>query len=140
MVAIGDPMPALTLPDPDGQPLKLPGRFAGRPLLINVWASWCGPCLQEMPELDRYSREQGDNGVQVIGLALDTPEAVRAFLRQLPVHYPIVLDLPGADDASVRLGNVRGALPYTVLIDANGRIAKQKLGPFQPGEIDGWTR
>lgn len=140
VAAIGDSMPALALPDLDGKPVDLRTRYTGKPLLINVWASWCGPCVKEMPELAAFSREQGANGVQVIGLALDTPDAVREFLAKVPVGYPIVLDTPGPADASVRLGNARGLLPYSVLVGADGRIAKRKLGPFEPGEIHDWAR
>lgn len=135
-----DPMPALVLSGLDGKPMQLPAGFAERPLLINFWASWCAPCLAEMPELERYSREQDDNGVQVIGIALDTSEAVRGFLGKLPVHYPILLDAPGSSDASVRLGNARGVLPYSVLVGADGRIVRQKAGPFAPGEIAAWAQ
>ncbi len=134
----GDPMPALVLPDIDGNPVDL-ARFGGRPLLVNVWASWCGPCVEEMPELARFARAQGDSGVQVLGLALDTAEGVRDFLARVPVDYPIVLDTPGPADASVRLGNTQGLLPYSVLVGADGRIVRQKLGPFAAGEIDGWA-
>ena len=70
-------------------------------------------------------------GVQVIGLALDTPDGVRDFIARVPVRYPILLDAPGPADASVWLGNAKGVLPYTVLVDADGRIARQKVGPFQ---------
>ncbi|MBD9370238.1 TlpA disulfide reductase family protein [Xanthomonas sp. XNM01] len=136
----GDAMPPVQLPGLDGTPVDLVALAAGRPLLINVWASWCGPCIEEMPELERFSREQGDTGIQVIGLALDTPEAVADFLQRVPVGYPIVLDTPGPADASVRLGNTRGLLPYTVLIDADRRVVRRKLGPFAHGEIDGWVR
>ena len=137
---IGDPLPAIALPDLDGKIVELAGIAPGRPLLVNVWASWCGPCVKEMPELERFSREQAGNGVQVIGLALDTPEAVRDFLGRVPVGYPILLDAPGPADTSVRLGNTRGLLPYSVLVGADGRIAKRKLGPFEPGEIHDWAR
>ncbi len=109
-------------------------------MLLNVWASWCGPCIKEMPELDRYARAQGDNGTQVVGIALDEAPAVQAFLQRIPVAYPILLDTPGPRDAGVRLGNPKGVLPYTVLLDADGRVLKQKVGPFQPGEIEAWAR
>lgn len=138
IAGIGDPLPALSLPDLAGERVEL-RTFAGRPLLINVWASWCAPCVQEMPELARFATAQGSDGVQVLGLALDTPEGVRDFLARVPVAYPIVLETPGPADASVRLGNTQGLLPYTVLVDAQGRIVRRKLGPFAEGEIEGWA-
>ncbi len=138
----GDPMPALTLQKLDGNTTTLPKAYAGRPLLINLWASWCAPCIEEMPELQRFShtqdKQRGD-GVQVIGIALDDAAAVNAFLQRVPVDYPILLDAPGPADASVHLGNTRGVLPYSVLIGADGRILRQRIGPFSPGEVDKFT-
>ena len=136
---IGDPMPALALPGLDGKIVDLAATYRGKRLLINVWASWCGPCIEEMPELQRFATSQGTGGVQVVGLALDTPEGVQDFLLRVPVGYPIVLDTPGPADASVWLGNAKGVLPYTVLVGADGRIERQKVGPFQHGEISGWV-
>ncbi len=135
----GDPMPAIALPGLDGKIVDLAANYPGRPLLINVWASWCGPCIEEMPELQRFAGRQAEHGVQVIGLALDEATAVRQFLQQVPVDYPIVLDQPGPADASVWLGNRKGVLPYSVLVGANGRIVKQKVGPFAAGEIGEWA-
>jgi len=136
---VGDPMPAIALPGLDGATHRLPDDYPGTPLLINVWASWCGPCIEEMPELARFDATRPRHGVQVIGLALDTAEGVRDFLERVPVDYPILLETPGPADTSVWLGNVRGLLPYTVLVDAQGRIARQKLGPFAHDEIEGWA-
>lgn len=134
----GDAMPAITLPDVEGTPVAFDA-FHGRPLLINVWASWCGPCVEEMPMLARYAEAQPVHGVQVVGLAIDTAEGVRDFLQRVPVTYPVVIEQPAPDDASVRLGNVQGLLPYTVLVDAEGKIVRQKLGPFAAGELERWV-
>lgn len=135
----GDPLPPIRLPDLEGNAVDLASIAPGRPLLVNVWASWCGPCVDEMPELQRFARSQHTDGVQVVGLALDTPEGVRGFLARVPVDYPILLETPGPADASVWLGNTRGLLPYTVLVDAKGRVRKQKLGPFAEGEVADWA-
>ena len=136
----GEPVPALTLAALDGHAATLPTAYAGRPLLINLWASWCGPCIEEMPELQRFAASQGANGVQVVGIALDDPAAVRAFLQRVPVAYPILIDAPGRSDAGVRLGNPKGVLPYSVLISADGRLLKQHIGPFAAGDLPDWVR
>ncbi|MEN1940144.1 TlpA disulfide reductase family protein [Luteimonas sp. MJ174] len=136
----GEQVPAITLPDLSGTPRTLPAEFAGRPLLVNFWASWCGPCIEEMPELDRFTAEQGGSGVQVIGIALDDQAAVEEFLERIPVRYPILIDAAGPRDSGVQLGNQRGILPYTVLVSADGRLLKQRIGPFVHGELDAWAR
>lgn len=135
----GQTIPTLRLTGLSGNVVELPSAYAGRPLLINFWASWCGPCIQEMPELDRYARAQGPNGTQVVGIALDDAEAVRAFLRRTPVGYPVLLDTAGPRDSGVQLGNPKGVLPYSVLVSADGRLLKQRIGPFTHGEIEGWS-
>ena len=133
----GEVVPTIRLPSLAGTAFELPK--TGRPMLVNLWASWCGPCIEEMPELDRFAASQGANGMQVVGIALDDPAAVEAFLKRVPVHYTILLDEAGPRDAGVRLGNPKGVLPFTVLISADGRLVKQKIGPFQHGEIDNWV-
>jgi thiol-disulfide isomerase/thioredoxin len=136
----GQPLPAIAVSDLAGKPVAVPAAYAGRPLLLNVWASWCGPCVEEMPELQRFSARQAANGVQVVGIALDDPASVRAFLQRVAVAYPILVDAPGPRDAGVRLGNRAGVLPYSVLVSADGRLLKQHIGPFARGDLDAWAR
>ena len=137
---VGERLPAIALPTLDGETRHLADLAAGRPLLVNFWASWCRPCLEEMPALDAFARRQGANGVQVVGIALDEVDAVRSFLDARPVGYAVLVDSPGPADSSVRLGNARGVLPYSVLVGTDGRILKQWAGPLEPADLDGWAR
>ena len=125
----GSAVAAFTLPALDGAPLTLP--TPGRATVINYWASWCEPCRREMPLLDAYAKAQGADGVRVVGIALDQPDAARAFLAGTPVTFPILLEAPGSQDSSVRLGNGPGVLPFTVLVDAQGRLQARRIGPFR---------
>lgn len=135
----GERVAAFDVPGLDGKPVTVPTAWAGRPLLVNVWASWCGPCIKEMPELQRFHAAQGAGGTQVVGIALDDAAAVRAFLKRVPVDYPILVDAAGPADAGVRLGNPKGVLPYSALISADGVLLKQRIGPFADGEIESWA-
>ncbi|WP_227978130.1 TlpA family protein disulfide reductase [Arenimonas daejeonensis] len=140
VVKPGEAMPPLAFTALDGGPV-IPVSGPGRPRLINYWASWCGPCRKEMPVLDAYAAEQGGNGVQVIGVALDSADEARAFLREVPVVFRLAVEAPGPGDSSVRLGNARGILPYTVLVDARGRLAKTHYGAFPDVEaVRAWVR
>lgn len=129
---------ALELPTPTGAGMPLRS-LRGRPLVVNFWASWCPPCVKEMPELDRFAREFAGRGWQVIGIAIDQSEPVQAFLKQAPVSFPIVL--AGNEGLSWvrRLGNAGGALPFSVLFNPDGRIAQRKLGATSFEELSGWV-
>ena len=126
----GGIVPSMTLPDASGTATRIPEAWLGKPRLVNLWATWCAPCLKEMPDLQAFADEQGADGVHVVGVALDDAAAVRDFLQQHSITYPNLVDAPGLADAGVRLGNPAGVLPYTVLISAEGRLLKAKLGPF----------
>ena len=127
----GEIVPTMTLPDSTGSPVTVPGAWAGRTTLVNLWATWCAPCLKEMPGLETFARDQGDTGVRVVGIALDDAAAVKGFLSAHAISYASLVDAPGTADAGVRLGNPAGVLPYTVLIDAHGHLLKSRIGPFE---------
>jgi thiol-disulfide isomerase/thioredoxin len=134
---IGQPLPALTLPDLDGRMHAL-GEYRSRRLLINFWASWCGPCLQEMPALDDAQRKFGDHGVIVLGIAMDQADHVRAFLRGQPVSYPILLGNLEAPSTSLQLGDEAEILPFSVLVDDNGHIIATHAGALSPALLTRW--
>lgn len=112
---------------PQGGDLAL-ASFQGQPLLLNFWATWCAPCVKEMPDLDRFQKDFAQQGWKVVGLAIDGPTPVREFLQKLPVSFDI--GLAGLDGTELikALGNTAGGLPYTVAINRAGVVVWQKLG------------
>ncbi|MDE1959868.1 MAG: TlpA family protein disulfide reductase [Xanthomonadaceae bacterium] len=137
VLGIGDRADALILPDLRGRPTPL-ARWQGRLVLLNFWASWCGPCREEMPALAQAQATYATRGFSVIGIAMDEPAAVKAYLAQVPVDYPVLIGLDASPDPSLRFGDTRGALPYSVLIGRDGLILRTKLGAFAPGELQRW--
>lgn len=117
---------------PEGRPLDLQA-WRGRPLLLNFWATWCAPCIKEMPELDQFARAHAD--WQVLGLAVDMAAPVREHLRKLPVGFAIgMAGLTGTDLART-LGNLEGGLPFSVVFDRSGEPVWRKLGPTSLAEL-----
>lgn len=127
------------LDTPGGGKLRL-ASFQGKPLVINFWATWCPPCVEEMPLLDRFYRENSAKNWNVIGLAVDRPESVRHFLAQHPVAFPIGLVSFEGFDLGRLLGNVSGSLPFTVVVDATGVVAQRKMGRLATADIEAWAR
>ena len=123
---------------PDGGKLVL-ADFAGKPLLLNFWATWCPPCVREMPLLDRFADEQRASGWQVVGLAVDKIEPVREFLLKHPVRYPIAVAGMDALEWLRLLGNSGGGLPFSVVFDSAGGTVQRKLGEIGSSELAEWT-
>jgi len=137
MARSGEPLPRIELPDLQGARISLPGAYLGKPVVINLWATWCGPCLREMPMLVDLARA---GNVRVVGVAWDGAEDVRAFLHTGPTKYPMLLAEPTSANATL-FGNPSGVLPYTLLVDAGGRVVRQHVGPFQnAGELAEWAK
>jgi thiol-disulfide isomerase/thioredoxin len=110
-------------------------QFRGRPLIINFWATWCTPCVEEMPLIDRFYTENASKGWQVIGLAIDQPSKVKSFLEQHPVSYSVLLAGLGGTELAKALGNDVGALPYTIVLGADERVLFKKIGKLRQEEL-----
>ncbi|HEY6984543.1 MAG TPA: TlpA disulfide reductase family protein [Rhodanobacteraceae bacterium] len=135
---IGDAAIPMQRPDIDGKPRSL-AEWRGKLVLLNFWASWCGPCRDEMPLLDKTQQRLADQGLQVVGVANDTTAATRDFLAKVPVHYPILVDDPDrGEDLSSLFGNDHAVLPFTVLIGRDGRVVARRAGNFTEATLDAW--
>jgi thiol-disulfide isomerase/thioredoxin len=125
---------ALSLPDIQGaaQPMR---QWQGKVLVVNFWATWCEPCREEMPEFVRAQREFGARGVQFVGIAVDKPDKVAQFAKELDLNYPALVGGYEAVDVSKALGNRLAALPFTVILDRESHVAHTQLGPLKPAEL-----
>ena len=124
---------------PAGESLLMKA-FQGRPLVINFWATWCAPCVEEMPLIDDFFRQNQSKGWQVIGLAIDQPSRVRQFLTQFPVSYHVGLAGLTGTALTKQLGNELGGLPFTVVLDGQGQLIQRKLGKLTADEIKNWAK
>ncbi|MEW6346354.1 MAG: TlpA disulfide reductase family protein [Pseudomonadota bacterium] len=125
---------AAPVTNPDGKPQSL-SLFKGHPVVINFWASWCGPCVEEMPALAQLHREYAKKGIEFVGLGVDSGKNVKTFLQKVPVDYPVYVIGFGGADLARAFGNNAGGLPFTVVIDAKGNVRSTKLGQIQPNEL-----
>jgi thiol-disulfide isomerase/thioredoxin len=130
---------SLRFDTPRGGSLKL-ADYRGQRLLINFWATWCPPCVRELPLLDQFHREHNASGWQVVGLAVDASSAVREFLTRLPLGFPIGMAGLEGIALSRRLGNPAGGLPFSVAFDVDGRLRERHLGELSQATLQQWLR
>ncbi|WP_414708682.1 TlpA disulfide reductase family protein [Ramlibacter sp.] len=127
----------LSFRTPEGATLAMAG-FRGKSLLVNFWATWCPPCIDELPLLDGFYREHASKGWQVVGLAIDQPSAVRAFLQHTPVAFPVGLAGLQGTELTKTLGNEVGGLPFSVFVDASGKMRERRIGRLSRPDLDRW--
>ena len=122
---------------PGGQTLTMHSMH-GKPLLLNFWASWCPPCIEELPLLSSFFKENSANGWQVLGLAVDELDPVKRFLAHSPLSFPVALAGISGLQLSKSLGNLIGGLPFTVVIDPTAKVIHRKMGKVTPDELRAW--
>jgi len=115
------------------QPLS---QWKGRPLVVNFWATWCAPCVEEMPELSALQNElNAGKKIQILGIGIDSPSNIAQFVAKYNITYPIYVGGMGGSEFSRKLGNQAGGLPFTVLIGSDGQVKKTYLGRLKMEEL-----
>ncbi|MFZ6691199.1 TlpA disulfide reductase family protein [Undibacterium sp. SXout20W] len=125
---------ARTLPDSAARPQAL-SQWKNHFLVVNFWATWCSPCVQEMPELSALQKEFQGKSVQIIGLGIDSPSNIADFAKKYEISYPLYVAGLDGSELSRQMGNQAGGLPFTVLINGNGKVVKTYLGRLKMGEL-----
>ncbi|HEX5738649.1 MAG TPA: TlpA disulfide reductase family protein [Hydrogenophaga sp.] len=123
---------------PLGESVRL-ADWRGRPLLVNFWATWCPPCVEELPLLNAFHAAHSPKGWQVLGLAVDQAAPVRSFLQKLPLNFPVGMAGFAGTELSRSLGNLTGGLPFTVVFDAAGFVVHRKIGQISEADLTQWA-
>jgi len=136
---LGDAFWALQWETPQGGTLPMRS-FLGKPVLLNFWATWCPPCVEELPLINNFYRQNKASGWQVLGLAVDKLAPVQAFLRAHSLDFPVAMaGLSGAELART-LGNASGGLPFSVILGGQGTVLHRKLGRLTSADLEAWVR
>lgn len=132
----------LQLARPEGGQLAL-ASLQGKPLIVNFWATWCPPCVRELPMINAFAQAQQEravHGVQVLGIAVDQAANVNKWLARQPLVFPVALASSGGVSLTRSLGNDNGGLPFTLLLDARGDVQQRKIGEISRQELEQWAQ
>jgi thiol-disulfide isomerase/thioredoxin len=130
-----DALPVVTLADRDGE-LRSLSDWPDRALIVNFWATWCAPCRREIPLLQQIQRERGEDGFQVIGIAVDFRDKVLAYAEEMSIEYPLLIGEQDALDAAAAFGLDAIGFPFTVFTDRSHRVVAAHLGELEPAEAE----
>jgi peroxiredoxin len=122
------------LPDAAGQNHSL-SEWRGKVLLVNFWATWCPPCVEEMPELVELQNSLASKNLQIVGIGVDSPSNIQQFTKKYQISYPLLVAGMQGTDISRELGNQAGGLPFTVLIDTSGKVRQTYLGRLNINKV-----
>ena len=128
---------AVTLDDADGRSQTL-AQWRGRTLVVNFWATWCAPCVAEMPDLDRLQRRYADQNVMIVGIGIDNLERVRAFRDRLGLRMPLLAGGYESLALARAFGDNQGVLPYTAVLSTKGELTHSQVGALEPGQLETW--
>jgi thiol-disulfide isomerase/thioredoxin len=128
------PLMAVSFADLEGKSRNL-GEWRGKVLVVNFWATWCPPCLKEIPEFIRMQQQLGEQGLQFVGIAADQPEKVRQFAADYRMNYPVLLGQMDVIEIARLAGNTAGGLPFTVIIDREGRWVRSASGALDEARL-----
>jgi len=134
-IQLVETLPQFTLADRDGQPRSLQD-WPGKALIVNFWATWCAPCRREIPLLQQLQRDHGDEGFQVIGIAVDFRDKVLAYADDMKIDYPLLIGEQDALDAAAAFGVPTVGFPFTVFSDRQGRVVTTHFGELTAPEAD----
>lgn len=132
---LGTRRPDTVLPDLEGQARDI-SDWEGKVVLVNFWATWCPPCRREIPEFIEVRDKYKDQGFEILGIAIDTADVVKEFVRTMGIDYPIVHGEMDAVTISSAYGNTMGGLPYSVLLDRDGNIQFVRTGELSKDMLE----
>lgn len=133
-----DALWSLRFERPEGGTLSM-ADYRGRPLVVNFWATWCAPCVRELPALQRFAREHAAHGWQVIALAVDQPVPVLEFIARFKLELTVAMAGVDGLEWQRAMGNRAGGLPYSVVLDQRGRVRERRLGESHYDELVQWA-
>ena len=134
-VAIGRMVLAAKLLGLDGKPQALE-QWRGKVLIVNFWATWCAPCREEIPGFIKFQEQYGRHGAQFVGIAIDAAERVAPYAKEIGINYPVLVGGLETMDFARQAGNRAGVLPYTLVIDRNGKVINSTIGVLKPEKLE----